>query len=145
MLDLNSKNIGTWFYFDPENEAAGGVCLRELTAEELTRIENLTVTIKKKFKRGAWIEDKIVDEKLASKLRWDFCIVDWKEVSIDGQVLECTAENKVRAMKIINFVKIIVDNLEELTETNIALKEARAKNSESSSNGNAEDAHAKTV
>lgn len=138
MLDLNSKNVGTWFYFDPDNPDAGGVCLRELSTEENARIERLTVTVKKRFKRGAWIEDKTTDEKLAAKLRWDFCIVDWKEVSIDGQVVECTTENKVRVMKIINFVKIIVDNLEELTETNAALEEARAKNLESSLNGNVE-------
>lgn len=138
MLDLNSENIGTWFYFDPGNPDAGGVCLRELSTEENARIEKLTVTVKKKFKRGAWIEDKTTDEKLASKLRWGFVIVDWKNVSIDGQVVECTTENKVRAMKIINFVKIIVDNLEELTEANTALEEARAKNLKNSSNGSAE-------
>lgn len=135
MLDLNSENVGTWFYFDPDNHDAGGVCLRELSTEENARIEKLTVATKKKFKRGAWIEDKITNEKLAAKLRWDFCIVDWKKVSIDGQVVECTTENRVRAMKIINFVKIIVDNLEELTETNAALEEARVKNSGDSSNG----------
>lgn len=138
MLELNSKNIGTWFDFDPDNHDVGGVCLRELSTEENTRIEKLTVTVKKKFKRGVWIEDKIVNEKLATKMRWDFCIVDWKEVSIDGQVVECTAENKVHAMKIIDFVKIIVDDLEELTEANVALEEARAKNSLTSSNGNVE-------
>jgi len=138
MLDLNSENVGTWFYFDPDNHDVGGVCLRELSTEENARIERLTVTVKRKFKRGAWIEDKTTDEKLAAKLRWDFCIVDWKEVSIDGQVVECTTENKVRAMKIIDFVKIIVDDLEELTETNAALEEARAKNSGASSNGNVE-------
>lgn len=138
MLDLNSENIGTWFYFDPDNHDVGGVCLRELTTEEHQRIERLTVTTKKKFKRGAWIEDKTTDEKLASKLRWDFCIVDWKKVSIDGQVVECTTANKVRAMKIIDFVKIIVDNLEELTEANTALAEARVKNLGDSSNGSVE-------
>lgn len=138
MLDLNSQNVGTWFYFDPENEDAGGVCLRELSTEENARIEKLTVTVKKKFKRGAWIKDEIVDEKLAAKLRWDFVIVDWKEVSIDGKPVECTSENKTRAMKIINFVKIIVNNLEELTEENAALVEARAKNLKNSSNGSVE-------
>jgi len=128
MLELNSDNKGTWFYFDPDNPDAGGVCLRELTPEENLRIEKLTVTTKKKFKRGAWIEDKTTDHKLAAKLRWGFVIVDWKKVSIDGKEVKCTPENKDKAMKIIDFVKIIVDNLEDLTETNESLKEARVKN-----------------
>lgn len=128
MLELNSNNKGTWFYFDPDNHDAGGVCLRELTSEELLRIEKLTVAKKRKFKRGAWIEDTTINETLATKLRWEFCIVDWKKVSIDGKEVECTPDNKTRAMKIMDFVKIIVDNLEELTETNNALEEARVKN-----------------
>jgi len=135
MLDLNSDDKGTWFYFDPDNQKAGGVCLRELTTEENLRIEKLTVTKKRKFKRGAWLEDKTTNEVLASKLRFDFCIVDWKEVSIDGQKVECTKDNKVRAMKIINFVKIILESLEELTENNKALKEARVKNLPPASSG----------
>jgi len=135
MLDLNSDNKGKWFYFDPDNPKAGGVCLRELTTDENLRIEKLTVTKKRKFKRGAWIEDTTTNEELASKLRFDFCIVDWKEVAIDGRKVECTKDNKVLAMKIINFVKIILESLEELTDSNEALKEARLKNSPTTSHG----------
>jgi len=136
MPEFNSKNEGTWFYFDPANEALGGVCLRELSTEENRRIERMTVKHRKKVKRGVAYDDPEIDEKLASKMRWDFCITDWKEVSLDSQPLECTCENKVKMMDIIDFVKHVVTSLETLVEINKTLDEARAKNLETSSNGN---------
>lgn len=138
MLNLNSKNDGQWFYFDSDNHDAGGVCLRELSPDEHQRIEKLTVNHNWKFQRGTGrrYDDIKTDEKLAERLRWDYVITDWKEVSLDGQVLECTTENKVKVMKVMSFVKFMVDALEELTETNLILDEVRVKNLESSSNGN---------
>lgn len=144
-FDIESK--GQWFYFDPENESLGGVCLRAPTAEETERIEKLTVTVKKKFKRGQWREDKIEDTKLASKLMWDFCIVDWKEVVLDKDQspAECTKENKVRAVKNWEFLRFVNDKLDELMEANTALEEARAKNLPNSSDGNSESLPATSV
>lgn len=139
MPNFKSENPGTWFYYDPDDESQGGVCLRELSTDEHARIERLTVKKKKKFKRGVPYDDVQTDEKLASKLRWDFCIVDWKKTCLDGQELECNSENKVRMMKVIDFVKHVVDSLNELVDTNKSLEEARLKNSESSSNGNSEE------
>lgn len=136
MLELKSDNKGTWFHFDPDDPSKGGVRLRELTTEEHLRIEKLTVTVKRKIRRGAWVEDKKTDERLAAKLRWQFIVVEWKGVSIDGNEVECTQDNIARAMKITDFVKIIIENLEELTEDNATLKEARVKNSQSTSSGN---------
>lgn len=135
MPNFSSKNPGTWFYFDPDNEALGGVCLRELSSDEFEKIQRLTVKTKKKVKRGVVMEDKQVDEKLASKMRWDYCIVDWKEVSLDGQLLECNTENKVKMMKVIDFVKHVVDSLNILVDENKSIQEAALKNSQSSSDG----------
>jgi len=135
MLSLSSKNEGTWFYFSPDNPELGGVCYRELTPDEHRRIEKLTTKRgKPKFDRATHtrIDEPIVDEKLAAEERWDFCIVDWKEVSIDDERLECTRENKIRAMKITSFVKFTVDSLEELVDSNKEFEEARLKNSGSS-------------
>jgi len=128
MPNFNSANEGTWFYFDPANEKLGGVCLRELSTDENNRIEQMTVRHRKKVMRGVLIDDSITDEKLASKLRWDFCITDWKEIILDGQTLDCTSENKVKMMNVTDFVKHVVDSLERLVETNRTLDEARAKN-----------------
>lgn len=145
MLEFNSANEGTWFYFDSTNEALGGVCLRELSTEENRRIEQMTVKKRKKIKRGIAYDDPEVDEKLASRLRWDFCITDWKEVALDGQQLECTVENKVKMMNVIDFVKHVVNSLEKLTETNKTLEEARVKNLPSSSNGSVEESSSEPV
>lgn len=145
MPNFNSENLGTWFYYNPDDESQGGVCLRELSIDESERIDKLTIKITKKFKRGQWVEDKKVDEKLASKLRWDYCITDWKKTNLDGQELECNKENKVKMMKVIDFVKHVVDSLNDLVDANKSLEEARLKNSPSSSNGSAENQTVKTV
>jgi len=139
MPNFKSENPGTWFYFNPDNESAGGVCLRELSVDEVDRIERLTVKTKKKVSRGVVVEDKKEDIKMASRLRWDFCIVDWSEVSLDGKQLDCTTENKVKMMKVTDFVKFIVDSLNELVEANESLEKARLKNSKSSSDGSLEN------
>ncbi len=137
---FNPTSRGQWFYFDPNNEALGGVCLRAPTAEETERIEKLTVTVKKRFKRGQWREDKTTDTKLASKLMWDFCITDWKEVVLEANAAsaDCTTANKVKAVKNWEFLRFVNDHLDELMESDTALEEARVKNLLSSSSGNAE-------
>lgn len=140
-FDIESK--GQWFYFDPTNEALGGVCLRAPTAEETEKIERITVDVKKKFKRGVWREDKTTNTKLATQMMWDFCITAWKEVFLDKATptvcSECTKENKVKAVKNWEFLRFVNDHLDELMEADTALDEARAKNSESSSSGSAEE------
>lgn len=134
MPNFKSENPGTWFYFDPDDESQGGVCLRELSTDEYEKIEKLTIKTSRKFKRGQWVEDKKEDTRLASRLRWSYCITDWKNVSLDGKELECNSINKTKMMKVIDFVKHVVDALNELVDTNKSLEEARLKNSESSSN-----------
>jgi len=143
MPNFSSKNEGTWFYFDPDDESLGGVCLRELDPDEFNRIERLTVKHKKRVMRGVLVDDVKIDEKLASKLRWDYCIMDWKVVSLDGQTLECTTDNKVKMMNVSDFVKHVADSLGELVENNQSLQEARVKNSESSSKDSSKSQTAK--
>jgi len=145
MPNFDSTNQGTWFYFDPTNEKLGGTCLRELTTDEFNRIERLTVKKRKKIKRGIPYDDIETDERLASKLRWDFCITNWKEVNLDSQELECTTENKIKMMKVTDFVKHVVDSLEILVETNRSLEEARAKNLPITSSDNSESPTATDV
>ena len=135
MLNLSSKDEGTWFYFSPDNPDLGGICLRELTPDDLKRIEKLTTKRGKiKFDRltRTRIDNPIVDEEKAAEERWDSCIVDWNNVAIDDEKLECTRENKIRAMKIIAFVKFIAESLDELVDANAVFEEARLKNSGSS-------------
>ena len=143
MPNFSSKNEGTWFFFDPDDESLGGTCLRELNPDEYKRIERLTVKHKKRVMRGVLVDDVKIDEKLASKLRWDYCITAWKVVSLDGQVLECTTDNKVKMMNVSDFVKHVADSLGELVETNNSLQEARVKNSGSSSKDSSKSQTAK--
>jgi len=145
MANFQSQNKGTWFYYNPDDESQGGVCLRELSTEENLRIEKLTVKTKQKIKRGIQVEEKKIDEELAHKLRWDYCIVDWSKTCLDSQELECTKDSKLKMMKVTDFVKFVVDSLSELVDTNKSIDEVRVKNSESSSNGNQENQTAKSV
>lgn len=138
MPNFKSENPGTWFYFNSDDESKGGVRLRELSTDEYDRIERLTVKTKKKVIRGVPVDDKKEDAKLASRLRWDYCITDWKEVYLDGKLLDCDTENKVKMMKVIDFVKFVVDSLNELVDVNRSLEEVQLKNSGSSSNGSSE-------
>ncbi len=138
MVDFSSKNEGMWFFFDKDDQDKGGVCLRELTPDQIEQIERITVKTKKKFKRGVAYDDITTDEKLANKLRWDYVIFDWQGVSLDGVVLECNRDNKTKIMKVGNFIKFVADSIEALTEQNGAIEEARLKNSGDTSSSDTE-------
>lgn len=134
MINFEDGNKGTWFYFD-ENEDIGGICLRVLDTETHNKIEKITTKHKAKFSHGVKYDDVTTDERLASKMRWDYCIVDWKGIQINGEDIECNAANKVRLTTIPDFIKLVGEYLEKLTEDNVALKEARLKNCETSPSG----------
>jgi len=138
MPKFSSEDKGTWFWFDEDNQDAGGICLRELTTDEHQRIERMTVKHRKKFSHGTAYDDAEIDEKLAAKMRWDFTIVDWKVIELDNAILDCTRENKAKMMNVVNFVKFFVESMNTLVESNKPIEEARLKNSVSSSSGNAE-------
>jgi len=145
MINFNSDNSGTWFYFDEADHDAGGVCLRECSSEKYEEIERLTVKHKKKVKRGIAYDDPDVNESLANKLRWDYCIVDWKGIQLDGQTMACTKENKWKLVKVTDFLKFVATCLEKLVDTNAALEEARLKNLNGSSSGPDEQPAVKTA
>jgi len=145
MVNFSSSNAGTWFYFNDDDPEQGGVCLRELSTEEATRIEKLTVKVKRKYIRGNMVEVREEDAKQSARLTWDYCIVDWSNVYLDGKPVECTAENKLKLMKCIDFAKFVSECIEKLVETNRALEEARLKNSESISSGNTKSPPAKSA
>jgi len=138
MVDFSTKNEGTWFYFDESNQELGGVCLRELSFEEAKRIDQITTKVKRRFEAGKWVEEKKTDEDKSQELTFAYCIVDWKNISLDGHSLECNIGNKVKAMKSLDFTKFILDCLGQLRNQNSAIDGARLKNSESISNGSSQ-------
>lgn len=144
MANFSSKNEGSWFYFDGD-KALGGVSLRELSAEKNKEIERLTVKTTKKFKRGQWIEDKKVNTELANKLTWDYCIVDWDKVQLDGNDIKCDREGKSKMMKVLDFMKFVLESGDQLTEANKTIEEARVKNLDDTSHGSLPKSTAKTA
>lgn len=144
MPNFELENPGTWFYFN-DDESQGGICLRELSIDENDNIEKLTVKKKKKFKRGIAYDDIKTDEKLARKLQFDYCIVDWKNVQVNGQDLECNSDNKTKITRSIDFTKFFADCISELSDMNKSLEKAKLKNSGSSSNGKQESPTVKTA
>lgn len=145
MPNFKSSNEGTWFYFDETNLKTGGVCLRELTGEELDRIERITVKHKRKPVRGVMIDVPEEDTKTSFRLTWDYCIVDWDNIQIDGQDAECNAENKVKLMNCPDFAKFVGSCISDLVEANKTIEEARVKNLKSSSSGKQKSQNAKSA
>lgn len=109
MANFSSKNEGTWFYFDENQEDLGSICIRILSEPESRRINKLTIKTKTKFKQGVRYEERKEDEKLSSRLMWDYVITDWKNISIDGEVAECNIDNKVKLMANPNFMYFITE------------------------------------
>jgi hypothetical protein len=127
-VNFSTTNDGTWFNFDDDNQELGGVNLRELTFEESRRIEEMTVKSKPRMQEGKWVTESKTDEKKAMELTFGYCIVDWRNVSLDGETVECNLNNKVKAMKSLDFIKFVTRCLSQLKSQNTAIQEARLKN-----------------
>jgi len=145
MADFSSKNQGTWFYFDEARPELGGVCLRELSFDQAKIINRETTKTQRRFDGMQWRDDKIVDEDKATDLTYAYCILDWKDVSLDGIPLECTLANKIKAMKSLDFAKFVLDCLTQIRGKNVAIEAARLKNSESTLSGNSQNQVATTA
>ncbi len=136
MIDFKSKNEGTWFYFDEENPDFGGVCLRLPTSAEYEEIQGITVHPgKPDYHRGVRYETEKTNKKLQAKLSLRKFIVDWKDVSLDGEKLECNNDAKEKMIKIQDFQLFIGDCIEKLVEGNKTIEAARLKNLKDSADG----------
>ncbi len=128
-MNFTTENKGTWFFFDESNEDAGGVCIRLCTPNKYEQIEKLTTKKKDIYKQGNRFEKVEKDEKKLSHLLWDYVIVDWKNVEIDGTELECSKENKIKLMgDNIAFTNFISNCLNDLTDHIDLDREAKEKN-----------------
>ncbi|KKM77071.1 hypothetical protein LCGC14_1373790, partial [marine sediment metagenome] len=136
VVEFQGKVTGIWFNFIEESPELGSVCLRLPTSEEYEEIRNLTVKPgKPDYHRGQRYETEKTNEILSRKLSLRKFIVDWKEVSLDGQVMDCTDENKEKMIKVQDFQLFIGVCIEKLVDGNKTIEEARVKNSGSSVNG----------
>jgi len=142
-MDFKKEVQGVWFYFVEENHDLGGVCLRLPTSAEYDDIQSLTVKSgKPDYHRGIRYETEKTNKKLQNKLSLRKFIVDWKVVSLDGQELECTNENKEKMIKVQDFQLFVGDCIEKLVDENKTIEAARVKNSGSSANGDSESEEA---
>lgn len=146
-MDFTRKNEGVWFYFDPKNEAVGGVCVRRLSTKKAKEIEKLTVSTKLKFKRGQTqpYEIRTVNDVLEEKLVTDYVIVDWKNVSFEGQTPDCDRAGKLLMMESDEFKLFVKEALDTLEETNTILEAAVLKNGVGGSSGNSKKKTAANV
>jgi len=135
MANFNSKNEGTWYYFDSSDESLGGVKLRLLSPKEEENIEKLTVKKKSRPVRGVMTETRIVDEVMKNRLLYDAWIEDWNNIELDGKVMSCTTENKVKMMEVTDFARFVLDNIVAMSDSNKTIEEARLKNLKSMSGG----------
>lgn len=128
-MQFNTKNEGKWFYFNEEKKEDGGVCLRALTLGEAKNISKACSKKETKFvKKDVYQWQNIDDEKYNTML-YDYCIVDWKNVVVDGKELECTKENKLLLVNNSNdFCQFVLKHLETLSEELAVDEENRVKN-----------------
>ena len=50
-------------------------------------------------------------------MMWDYVIVDWKNINIDGEEVECNLENKLTLMNNPYFSTFIVASIETLNDS----------------------------
>jgi len=134
-MNFSSKNDGKWFWFNGKDDTNGGVCLRVLSIDESRRIDKSTTAKKFKPIRGQVTEIKTVDEDLRDRLIWDYCIVSWKDIYLDGKLLEPNTDNKIAMMKSNTFATFFLDKVSELNEEQEVSTEQLEKNSKTSSSG----------
>jgi len=125
-MKFSAQNKGEKFYFIDNNPDAGWVILRITPKFILDKIvEDTTMTI---VRRG----QKEVKENIPKQNReiWDYQIVDWNNVELDGKILECNIDNKEKMMnEVPGFFGFILERLNWLGNRELSGEE-KAKNFE---------------
>jgi len=137
-VKLDNLNPGTWFNFNDAKPEDGGICLRVANTAILQEIGKVCSTKhfdyakatndqKGKAQRFEWVD---FDEEKAFEMRWDYCIVDWKNLTDSNDVqIECTLENKKKLMgEQIVFSAFVLSCLKKLNKTIMEELEEQAKN-----------------
>ena len=124
-IDTKNPNPGVWFSFGDAE-----VCIRLFPASERERVMSKCSKKKEYFKAGRKIVEEVINEELFSELLWDYCIINWKNITDqDGNEFPCSKENKIFIMKESpRFSNFIADCLEKLNEADITEKERIEKN-----------------
>ena len=97
-IDMDNLNPGTRFYVDQADPSAGSVTLRVCDNETLALIARKTEKKMSEYRAGRRYEWVEVDDDKRERLTWDYTIVDFDLVDVNGAKIEPTADNKVLLM-----------------------------------------------
>jgi len=101
MFDIDNLNPVARFYY-PGTGKKEWVELRNIPTSELRKLRKKVIRQEVEYYRPdntnekpfRYEVDKIDDEKLFDEM-WDYQIVNWKIVKINGEEIPCTKENKL--------------------------------------------------
>jgi hypothetical protein len=126
-MQFDLENKGSFFEFE---DGSGGVTVRLCTPEDFEKIQDETTTEKRKKVKGKWEKITKPNEKLAEKMIFFHCIVDWNGVKDGhGVELECNDENKLKMMKkSIPFATFFAECIESLTNEAVQEGKEQEKN-----------------
>jgi len=112
-----TKDTGTKFFFDEEDESQGFVVIKLLNTAEIEKIEKSCVKFSPQAFKGQIRDKRTCDDKKYFELTYDAIILNWDNVELDGEVIECNLANKAKMMRENNlFASFIIDCLAKLTE-----------------------------
>jgi hypothetical protein len=129
-IDIDNLNPGSWFFFFDDKPEEGRIKLRVLNTEMRSKIADKTTEIKIEYRTSQRYEVEKVNTELASKMMWDFIIVDWENLlNNDGSPIECNIDNKYLLMtNEPGFAAFIAECLEKLNEDIFERKAFSEKN-----------------
>jgi hypothetical protein len=129
-MKFSTENLGTWFYFNEDNEDDGGVCIRILSLAETTALDKKFKKTRIEYKRSNRFEVPVLDEEGYDKAMWDTVITDWSNVcDSEDKPRECTKDNKYDLMtRSVAFATFVTEKTEALSKLGISDAEDLAKN-----------------
>ena len=115
-FDLKDLNPGTWFYFDESKPDDGKISIRVLNSEKLAKIRSDTIQTKVEYRANNRHEYHVIDHVGRDKIIWDYCIVDWENLTDDeDNPIECNTDNKIKLMnEHIGFSNLVENCLNQL-------------------------------
>jgi len=145
-MQFSTENPCTKFYFPeqegtPDSEQAW-VKLRPVSTDKVREIIKQAKQVKVGF-RAVGEDDKAalkqvqweeMDVDIIYTEMWDYSIVDWGHIEVNGQPLPCSRENKLLLIgNDIRFATNLIEWRKELEKDHVALVELLEKNSLSTS------------
>lgn len=150
IFDLDKINDGEWFPFfesrinekgeveyDEPKEGAGRVCIRDFSTiieqqvgKRKKKSEFVLNPVTRSMERVTYFEDYPEEQKQRDNDDvWDYTITAWEGFyDKNGDVIECTRENKIKLMKLPVFDRFVGRCLQMLSNSRVLIKEEAEKN-----------------